>query len=146
MTNESVMLMMRKIKFLLFGISSFVLLVLLCVCSQNNTHVKSSTITKWPENTYTSQIPKPSFGQPSSLISTSNGCGVLLDDCGEENLISYIEVLYGSGYTMLDTAESDSSKVSLLGNGSTFIQLTFSGGTLLVGIYNTMPAKFSSIS
>ena len=47
---------------------------------------------------------------------------------------------------MLDTAESDSSKVSLLGNGSTFIQLTFSGGTLLVGIFNAIPAKFLSIS
>ena len=137
---QDVVLMIRKMSPLLLGIFAFAIIVL-CICLLNSTREKIIAITDWPENTYTSQIPQPDFGQPSRLISTRDGCGVLLDNCSEEDLNSYVGILYGKGYTMLDTAESDDSKVLLLSNGSVFVQLTLSGKSLLVGLYITMPER-----
>ena len=129
----------HRTKPLLICLSAFVIIILFCKCLQPNTQVKTSVIAEWPNNTYTSQVPKPHFGQPSRLIEFINGCGILLDDCSEENLISYVVVLHNSGYATLNIAESDDSKVFLLSNGSLFVQLTLSEKSLLVGLYITMP-------
>lgn len=126
--------MNKKVKSLWLGIFALVILALSAIFLLHHAQTKPIAITEWPENAYTVQLPRPDFGQPSRLINTRDGCGVLLDGCGEEDLTSYVSILRSNGYSVLDTEESEDSKVMLLDDGVTRIQLSLSGETLLIGI------------
>ena len=83
----------------------------------------------WPENDFTSQIPKPQAGQVTSIIDDSaNGrCTVSLDDVTRDEVDTYLSTLQEQGFVKVEQGENDVSGGVLLQKDNTTLSIAYSG-------------------
>lgn len=114
------------------------LLMILCLltgCSEKRPVEQPAlpqTITDWPENVYTMQIPRPQNGVPDYVIDDSkNGrFSVFLMDITSEESEEYLEDLRHSGFRVTHSNGNEVSVGTILEKEEVFLSVSYSDGVL----------------